>query len=161
MEDEPRNWHSLHGKSISSLAMLAFFRDQVLCQCESWSMKKGKHWRIDALEMWCWRRLLRVTWTARRSNQSILKEVSPKHSLEGLLLKLKVQYLATWGKELTHWKRPWCWERVKAKGEGVAEDEMVIKHHWQNGHEFEQTQEIVEDRGAWYSTIHGVTKNQT
>ena len=65
-----------------------------------------------------WRRLLRVPWTARRSNQSILKEISPEYSLEGLMLKLKFHYLATWWKELTHWKRPWCWERLKGGGEG-------------------------------------------
>ena len=75
-------------------------------------------WRIDAFELWCWRRLLRVSWTARRSNQSILKETSPDYSLEGLMLKLKLQYLATWWEEVTHLKRPWCWERLKAGGEG-------------------------------------------
>ena len=65
----------------------------VMCGCESWTIKKAEHLRIDALELWCWRRLLRVPWTARRSNQSILKEVSPEYSLEGLMLKLKLQYL--------------------------------------------------------------------
>ena len=70
------------------------------------------------LLLWGWRRLLRVSWTARRSNQSILKEISPEYSLERLMLKLKLQYLATWCEELTHWKRPWCWERLKAGREG-------------------------------------------
>ena len=78
---------------------------------------KAEHQRIDAFELWCWRRLLRVPWTARRSNQFILKEISPEYSLERLMLKLKDQYLATCCEELTHWKRPWCWERFKA-GEG-------------------------------------------
>ena len=73
---------------------------------------------FDAFELWCWRRLLRVPWTARRSNQSILKEISPGCSLEGLMLKLKLQYLATWCEQLTHLKRPWCWERLRAGGEG-------------------------------------------
>ena len=82
--------------------------------CESWTVKKVKCWRIDAFELWCWRRLLRVPWTTRRSNQSILKEISPECSLEGLVLKLKLQYFG----QLTHWKRPWCWERLKAGGEG-------------------------------------------
>ena len=68
--------------------------------------------------MWYWRRFLRVPWTAMRSNQSILKEISPKYSLEGLMLKLKLQYLNTWCKELTHWKRPWCWEILKVGEEG-------------------------------------------
>ena len=87
----------------------------VMYGCESWSIKKAEHWRIDAFELWCWRRLLRVPWTARRSNQSILKEISPEYSLEGLMLKLKLQYLATWFEELTHLKRPWCWERLKER----------------------------------------------
>ena len=81
-------------------------------------IKKAEHWRIDAFERWCWRRLLRIPWIARRSNQSILKDISPGCSLEGLMLKLKLNNLASWCIELTHWKRPWCWERVKAGGEG-------------------------------------------
>ena len=86
---------------------------------ESWTIKKAERWRTDAFESWCRRRLLRVPWTARRSNQSMLKEISPEYSLEGLMLKLKLQYFgATWCEELTHWKRPWCWERLKAGGEG-------------------------------------------
>ena len=85
---------------------------------ESWTMKKVEHWRTDAFELWCWRRLLRVPWTARRSNQSILKEISPGCSLEGLMVKLKLQTLAAWCKEWTHLKRPWCRERLKAGGEG-------------------------------------------
>ena len=88
----------------------------VMYGCESWTIKKAGHRRIDASELWCWRRRLRVPWTARRSNQSILKEINPEYSLEGLMLKL--QYLATWCKELTHWKRSRCWERLKARGEG-------------------------------------------
>ena len=73
--------------------------------------KESWVWRIDAFELWCWRRLLKVPWTARRSNQSILKEISPGWSLEGLMLKLKLQYFDTWCEKLTHWKIPWCWER--------------------------------------------------
>ena len=86
--------------------------------CEIWTIKKAECRRIDAFELWCWRRLLRVLWTARRSHQSILKEISPGCSLEGLMLKLKFQYLATWCEELNHLKRPWCWERLRAGGEG-------------------------------------------
>ena len=84
---------------------------------ESWNINKSEHQIIDAFELWCWRRLLRVPWTARRSNQSIIKEISPEYSLEGLMLKLKLQYFG-WCEELIHWKRPWCWERLKAGGEG-------------------------------------------
>ena len=85
---------------------------------ESWTIKKAEQQRIDAFELWFWRRFLRIPWTARRSIQSTLKEINPEYSLEGLRLKLKLQNLATWCKELTHWKRPWCWARLKAGGEG-------------------------------------------
>ena len=77
----------------------------VMYGCESWTVKKAERQRIDAFELWCWRRFLRVPWTARRSNQSILKEISPGISLEGMMPKLKLQYLATSCEELTHWKR--------------------------------------------------------
>ena len=77
----------------------------VMYRCESWTIKKAKHQRIDAFELWCWRSLLRVPWTARRSNQSILKEISPGISLEGMMLKLKFQYFAASCEELTHWKK--------------------------------------------------------
>ena len=90
----------------------------VMYGCESWTIKKVEHWRIDTFRLWCWRRLLRVPLTAKSSNQSILKEINREYSLEGLVLKLKCQYFATWCKELTHWKRSWCQERLKAGGEG-------------------------------------------
>ena len=86
--------------------------------CESWTVKKAEHRRIDAFELWCWRRLLRVSWTARRSNQSILEEISPGCSLEGLMLKLKLQYFGHLMEELTHWKILWCWDRLGAGGKG-------------------------------------------
>ena len=75
----------------------------VMYGCESWTIKKAEHWRIDAFELWCWRRLLRVRWTVGRSNQSILKDISSEYSLEGLMLKLKLNTLANWCEELTHW----------------------------------------------------------
>ena len=83
----------------------------VMYGCESWTIKKAERQRIDAFELLCWRILLRVLWTVRRWNQSILKETNPKYSKERLMLKLKLQYFGTWCKELTHLKRPWCWER--------------------------------------------------
>ena len=76
----------------------------VLYRCESWTIKKAEYQRTDAFKLWCWRRFLRIPWTARRSNKSILKEISPEHSLEGLVLMLKLQYLATSWEELTYWK---------------------------------------------------------
>ena len=88
--------------------------------CESWTIKITEHRRIDAFKLWCWRRFLRVTWTARRSNQPILKEINPEYSLEGPILNWSwsSNTLATWCKEPTHWKRPWYWKRLKAGGEG-------------------------------------------
>ena len=90
----------------------------VLYGCKSWTVKKAECRRIDAFELWCWRRLLRVPWTARRSSQSILKDISPGCSLEGMMLKLKLQYFGHLCEELTHWERLWCWEGLGAEGEG-------------------------------------------
>ena len=89
----------------------------VMYGCESWTVKKAEHQRTDAFELWCWRRLLRVPWTTRRSNQSILKEINPEYSLEGWMLKLKLQYFGYLMWRSNYWKRPRCWERLKA-GEG-------------------------------------------
>ena len=83
---------------------------------ESWTMKKAVHQRIDAFELWCWRKLLRVPWTGRSSNQSILREIGPEYSLEGLMLKLKLQYFGHLMRRTDHWKRPWCWERLRTGG---------------------------------------------
>ena len=88
----------------------------VMYGCESWTVKKAECQRTDAFELWCWRRFLRVPWMARRSNKSILKEINPEYSLEGLMLKLNSNTLATGCKELTHWERPWCWQRLRAGG---------------------------------------------
>ena len=90
----------------------------VMYGCESWTIKKAECQRIDAFELWCWRRLLRVPWTARRSKQYILKEISPEYSLEGLMLKLKLQYFGHLTQSTDSLKRPWCWERLKAGGDG-------------------------------------------
>ena len=89
----------------------------VMYGCESWTIKKVEPWRIDAFELWCWRTLLRVPWTARRSNQFILKEISPEYSLEGLTLKPKLQYFGHLMWRTNSLKRPWCWESLKAGGE--------------------------------------------
>ena len=123
--------------------------------CKSRTIRKAECQRIDAFELWCWRRLLRVPWTARRSNQSILKEISPEYSLEGLVLKLKL-ILATWIEELTHLKRPWCWERLRAGGAGDDREwdggmaspmmDMSLRELW----------ELVVDREACHAATHGV-----
>ena len=90
----------------------------VMYGCECWTIKKAECWKIDAFELWCWRRLLRVPWTARRSNHSILKEISPGCSLEGLMLKLKLQYFGHLIQRADSFKKICCWERLKAAGEG-------------------------------------------
>ena len=116
--------------------------------CESWTVKKAERQRIGAFALWCWIRLLRVPWTARRSNQSILKEISPGCSLEGMLLKWNSSTLATSCKELTHWKRLWCWEGLGAGGEGDDRDEMAGWHHWLDGHESEWTPGVGDGQGG-------------
>ena len=121
----------------------------VMYRYESWTIRKAEHWRIDAFELWCWRRLLRVPWTARRSNQSILKEINPDYSSEGLMLKLKLQ--ALWCKEPTHWKRPSCWERQETgdrRERGMMEDEMIGWHHWLNRHDSDQAPGDSEGQGS-------------
>ena len=124
----------------------------VMYGCESWTIKKAECWRIDALELWCWRRLLRVPWTARRSNQSILKEISPEYSLEGLMLKLKLQFFGLFkepysknrliGKD-SDARKDWRWEE-----KGTTEDKLVGWHHQLDGHEFEQTPRDGEGQGS-------------
>ena len=91
----------------------------VIYRCDSWTIKKVERWRIDAFELYSWRRFLRVLWTARRSNQSILKEINPEYShWDDWCWSWSSNTLATWCEESTHWKRPWWWERLKAKGKG-------------------------------------------
>ena len=101
----------------------------VMYAYESWTIRKAEHWRIDAFELWCWRRLLRVPWTARRFNQSILKEISSEYSLEGLIPKLKLQYSGHLMRRTDSSERPWCWERLRQVEKGMTEDEMVGWHH--------------------------------
>ena len=120
----------------------------VMYGCESWTIKKAEHWRIDAFELWCWRRFLSIPWTARRSNQSILKEISPEYSLEGLMLTLNLQYFGHLMWRADSLERPWCWERLRAGGEGDAEDEMVGWHHRLNGHGFRWTPGIGDEQGG-------------
>ena len=110
----------------------------VMYGCESWTIKKAESWRINAFELWCWGRLLRVPWTARRSNQSIQNKSVLNTHWKDWCWGWSSSTLATWCEELTHWKRPGCWERLKSGGEGTAEDEMIGWHHWLDAHKFEQ-----------------------
>ena len=110
----------------------------VMYGCESWTVKKAEHQRIDAFELWCWRRLLRVLWTARRSNQSILKEINHEYSMEGLMLKLKLEYFGHLMRRADSFEKILMLGKIEGRRRrGTTEDEMVGWHHRVNGHEFE------------------------
>ena len=122
---------------------------EVMHGCVSWTTQKAEGQRIDAFQLWCWRRPLRVPWTARRSNQSILKEINPEYSLEGLTLKLKLPYYGHLMRRADSLEKILMLGKTEGKGEkGVAEDEKVGWHHQLNGHEFEQTLGDSEGQGG-------------
>ena len=121
----------------------------VMYGCESWILKKAERWRIDAFETWCWRRLLRVPWTSKRSNQSIVKEIGPEYSLDGLMLMLKLQYFEHLMRRTDSLEKDTdAGKDWRQEEKGMTEDKMAGWHHWLNGHEFEQTPGDGEGQGS-------------
>ena len=134
----------------------------VMHRCESWTIKQTKHQRIDAFELWCWRRLLRVPWTARRSNQSILKEISPEYSLEGLMLQLKLQYFGHPMRRVDSLEKTLVLGKIEGRRKRGQQKmkwldcitnsmDMNLGKFWT----------IIEDRGAWRAAVHRVAKSRT
>ena len=128
----------------------------VMYGCESWTVKKAERRRIDAFELWCWRRLLRVPWTARRSNRSILKEIGPGISLEGTMLKLKLQYFGHLMRRVDSLEKTDAGRDWRQEVKGTTEDEIAGWHPC-----LSDLRELVMDREVWCATIHGVSNSQT
>ena len=134
----------------------------VMYRCERWTIKKAEHRRIDAFELWCWRRLLRVPWTARKSNQSILKEINTEYSLEGLMLKLKLRYFGHLMRRADSLEKTLMLGKTEGKRRR-RQQRMRWLDSVTNSMDVNRSKlwEIVKDRETWHAAIHGVTRSQT